>query len=647
MQECNRVLIYGSCVSRDIFNDEGAASFKIVDYIARSSVASAFNAIQLEDKYSSGLASSFQARLVRSDWDKSFSRNINELDFDILLVDFIDERFDLFAFDGGGICTISSELINSGFKKDCESGREIKSGSDEFFLAWELGWSRLVDQLKARDLLSTVRVNRVYWAKNKSDGSSFGDSIGESVIDAANAFLDRLYARVEKDVSPAQFLCYPRGLIVGALDHRWGVSPFHYVSEFYEYAQRLIGQDVSSLCWKGKAFFGITTLSACESADDVAVCRMRAEADILFNFSLPSIDRFALGKPYFHILKYDFSLPGDIKKRLYEAAKRYDFLILDLMTNHADGQDAANEQALILAKLRKLTDAQEVDGAMLGIFHFPLNTVISSAALSHFAENMRPINVGKKFVLGGMGSSCISSDASTMVDCRHFPVSADGSMEMAISLVAQGKISRPQASTLPANLDRGLAAGRVDYVVLEPIRAVQMDHADEQRKRIERLLHDRRRHPEVGLVDNSLSGFESLSGLLESFSKSRIVLCERRTRLSSSPISFGVMPEARQGRDFVIEYVTCGAAGIKPNCALISLLLDSDVEEAIQGFALSANPIIRHYRYLLTLEREAGSVVVGRLPEGVNINSVGVCTWGANADVYLDFLSVRFFERLF
>lgn len=647
MRECIRILIYGSCVSRDIFNNGDAASFKIVDYIARSSFASAFDAKQLEDKYSSGLASPFQARLVKSDWDKSFSRNISELDFDILLVDFIDERFNLFAFDDGGICTVSSELTNSGFKKDCERGREIKSGSDEFFQAWESGWSKFVSKLKARDLLSMVRINRVYWAKNKSDGSSFSASLEESLIDAANMFLDRIYTRVEKDIPSDQFLCYPNDLIVGALDHRWGVSPFHYVGEFYEYAQMLIGRDMSSICQDRKVFFGITTFPARDSTDGAADWRMRIDAYILLNFSLPAIEKFSMGRRYFHIVRYENSLPVEIKKQLYGAVKKYDFLILSLLSSEADGRDAANEKALILAKLHKLSEGRDVDGVMLATFRFPLNTVVSSAALSHFAENLRPINAGKHFLLGKGVSSCISSDASAMIDCRYRPVSDSSGIEMTASFVAEGGISESQSRALPANLDGCLVPGQVDYIVLEPIRPVQLEHAEEKRKWVERLLHDRHRDPEVGLADGVIPGFEILNELLQRRYKSRRGLCERRTKLSSTPLFFEIGSGVQQGRDFVIEYATWSEAGIKPNCALMTLRLNSETDDPVQGFALSENPHIRHYRYMLTLGGEAGSVVVGRLPEGVDVGAVGICTWGANADVFLDALSVQFFDRLF
>lgn len=61
-----------------------------------------------------------------------------------MIIDFIDERFDLFKFSDGAICTISPELIRSGFNKETEKGKVIKSGSEEHFKLWNKGWKEFI-----------------------------------------------------------------------------------------------------------------------------------------------------------------------------------------------------------------------------------------------------------------------------------------------------------------------------------------------------------------------------------------------------------------------------------------------------------------------------------------------------------------------
>ena len=90
-----RVLIFGSCVSRDAFDFVTDGSVSIVDYYARSSFASAFHPDPVEDRFSADLASSFQRRQVRRDFSKTFPHAVRTSNFDLLLVDFTDERFQL------------------------------------------------------------------------------------------------------------------------------------------------------------------------------------------------------------------------------------------------------------------------------------------------------------------------------------------------------------------------------------------------------------------------------------------------------------------------------------------------------------------------------------------------------------------------
>lgn len=233
-----RVLIIGSCVSRDIFNFDKSNSLELVDYFARSSFASAFCATPVLDRYTERLSSPFQRRIVRADLSKSLSSTIEALKFDQILIDFIDERFKLFQFHDGSICTLSNELLNCGFESTSDFGRTVKSGSDDFFNLWDLGWSAFVEKLKRIGLLGRVRINKVFWADHTINGGDFAPSYSSKGIDEANKFLIRLYDRVAVDLHPKQFLDFSRERFVGAVDHRWGLSPFHYVDDYYREALR-------------------------------------------------------------------------------------------------------------------------------------------------------------------------------------------------------------------------------------------------------------------------------------------------------------------------------------------------------------------------------------------------------------------------
>ena len=48
--------------------------------------------------------------------------------------------------------------------------------------------------------------------------------------------LDHLYNSEERSLPPENIMNFPKELMVGADEHQWGKSPFHYVTEYYESA---------------------------------------------------------------------------------------------------------------------------------------------------------------------------------------------------------------------------------------------------------------------------------------------------------------------------------------------------------------------------------------------------------------------------
>lgn len=226
-----RILVFGSCVSRDIFNyvkDE----IELDDYFARSSFASAFSPSDVKDIYTDKIQSVFQRRMVASDLKKTFEKYLKSARIDILLIDFIDERFSIFKFDDGGVCTLSSELNSSGFDPERELGRLIPSGCDEFYDLWEKGWVRFLNVIDSISCRDKIRINRVLWAKSTSTGRDFPTHSKQYIL-AANQFLQRLYTRIENDLQPWQFIEVSPGHCIAAENHRWGLSPFHYVDAYY------------------------------------------------------------------------------------------------------------------------------------------------------------------------------------------------------------------------------------------------------------------------------------------------------------------------------------------------------------------------------------------------------------------------------
>src|SRR5690606_6492580 len=91
-------------------------------------------------KILSGVKSNWQRRMVRADMEKSVFSALEKTDFDVLLIDLIDERFSL-SVKGSSVHTISTEYKKALYKPN--SYGFIKAGSEEKLTLWREGLERI------------------------------------------------------------------------------------------------------------------------------------------------------------------------------------------------------------------------------------------------------------------------------------------------------------------------------------------------------------------------------------------------------------------------------------------------------------------------------------------------------------------------
>ncbi|HEB9312306.1 TPA: hypothetical protein RZK28_001797, partial [Campylobacter coli] len=71
-----KICIFGSCVSRDIFEYDEQKHFELVGYYARSSFASLSSNAMIEQDVLDNIISPFQKRMVLYDMNKSFIEKV-------------------------------------------------------------------------------------------------------------------------------------------------------------------------------------------------------------------------------------------------------------------------------------------------------------------------------------------------------------------------------------------------------------------------------------------------------------------------------------------------------------------------------------------------------------------------------------------
>lgn len=234
-----RILIFGSCVSRDILHSAENGRVALSDYYARSSIASlGTKPCDMAEARLLRIASEFQRRMVRRDVSKEFlSDALARTDFDVILIDLIDERFDLVELEPGAVATVSGEflLTETVTQSDRSGERWIRSGSARHRSLWKAGVDRLFEALGKRGLLHRVIVNKVFWATKFADGSPIPNQ-DATATSAANDLLSWMYAELATRVPADQWITFPDSVLLANQGHRWGIAPFHYRDEYYRSA---------------------------------------------------------------------------------------------------------------------------------------------------------------------------------------------------------------------------------------------------------------------------------------------------------------------------------------------------------------------------------------------------------------------------
>jgi len=225
-----KVFILGSCVSRDPFTIASPGDFKIVAYHARTSLASLAAPSFVDEKIVNNITSQFQRRMVQADMEKTVLKNIKNKDYDILLLDLIDERFDLSMY-GASIHTISNEYKTALYYPN--KYKIIGKYSDEKLEYWKKGFDILFASLCKKKATKSLVVNKAYWAKKYNSPPPVVESLLRT-INEANDFLDLMYDYIAQRYPEVRFVKYNENELTADVDHKWGRAAFHYVREFWE-----------------------------------------------------------------------------------------------------------------------------------------------------------------------------------------------------------------------------------------------------------------------------------------------------------------------------------------------------------------------------------------------------------------------------
>lgn len=195
----------------------------------------------------------------------SILEEILDYDPDIIILDFIDERYDILRV-GGGYLTLAVELLMSGASEQewFRNGERIPRLSQECYRLWTTAARNFAEFLHVRLPNAQVLIHDAPWTSVIVEGRDLsseipGPGLTEQELHEGNVaqvpeydLLTKSYAGILASFLPkSEWLTIPKDLQVAARDHIWGAAPFHYVTEYYAAA-------VAHLSARGVKFNSLT-----------------------------------------------------------------------------------------------------------------------------------------------------------------------------------------------------------------------------------------------------------------------------------------------------------------------------------------------------------------------------------------------------
>ena len=235
------VVIYGSCVTRDMFEFAPPSSSRVIDYIARQSWCSIGSVAQPTSLTSLRLESPFQTRSLQGDLrGDALSRIRQALSSNpeaCLLIDLTDDRAGIYRGPDGVVLTRNLDVAGTGVYETLgEDWERLPFG----FLGYSLHFGEAAAMLRAslEDLGIWERTMVIgnLWAREDTDGQQIYSSSLDA--DAMNPLLVECYDFLEDQ--GWNVLRLDEIVPLADANHRWGASPFHYDLSYYREMSRRV-----------------------------------------------------------------------------------------------------------------------------------------------------------------------------------------------------------------------------------------------------------------------------------------------------------------------------------------------------------------------------------------------------------------------
>jgi hypothetical protein len=244
-----RIAIVGSCITRDLWPSLTSGGDHLL-YVSRTSFPSLFSSPVQGFTPDAGLPGDLRRHehnALLADLRKTSLERLVAFRPSHLIVDFIDERFDLLSL-GSTLATMSAELTRSGYlaQPAFRQSRRIPRLSAACERLWLDGAAEFAAFVRATPLRTAKLIlHSARWATHQRAPDGALSPIRDVAITAGHhveiAPYNDLLARQEAaflQLMPPMAQVGAEAHLVADPAHRWGLSPFHYVPEYYAEVRR-------------------------------------------------------------------------------------------------------------------------------------------------------------------------------------------------------------------------------------------------------------------------------------------------------------------------------------------------------------------------------------------------------------------------
>lgn len=226
-----KVLIHGSDVTRNAFKYDKDEMFQVIDYDMHFPMASfcspankkAFESVNLSIKFKNGFSENKVADV--------FSKYIEKDQFDLFLLDFVDERLGLINIFGLGYTSnwIKPHDFNEAVQSDSMEIIDLYGNYHKrLFFA---GFDNLYKKLKFLGKENTLVINKVFLPTKNQEDENITQNYSDIV--KTNIFLESIYLHIIKHYPEVKFIEYDRKNIILDSSCDLESSSFNFVNDFY------------------------------------------------------------------------------------------------------------------------------------------------------------------------------------------------------------------------------------------------------------------------------------------------------------------------------------------------------------------------------------------------------------------------------